>query len=607
MEINNRTSLPDNFLLDITNIPGSSDDVCLTSIEHYRDFLYHPDPIVANIAQAMIGNLTEYYNISHKGSLNFELALPHLSEMANFMDSKNTPQMDIESTARIKSFYSLYEKLLMECSDRLEKKTAIPTSGLAYDIIATRDVIHPRYQFRLEPENFYRHVYGLILDISKPKILNFEPDSNFTIPKQDFVAYALNIKGIPEVYRYITSLPPSLNKDDIYREIQKIRNADFFEDTTTLPIVKALKSQVQKEGIIDFRNSLENELLQFMSPRKKMLQDYRKLPQEEFLYVYGTSLYPEYRDFIRIINYLDSSIKNGNYDLHLNFDDLITGGEISEHIICNRLNYQANLQEAELELRVCALCFDDLGNFDQNFEQATLINHFAACSKDYMRYPKSSGYQSFHVIVTTPFGNFEKQFRTAAQNELAEYGSASHSNSYKPYEKENFHRLKICTPLMPARDKSGDIITPIKLEPLDFASAIKAYYHQDFSFFSDGLSLDEFSAAHPDDFDEAFLALSDANYTEGMLDRVFKAFDFLKTFDFFKAFEAIKGGAKHCNRKISLVKGNENEKDKEKTKNIYTPHDNINSINNNLNITTPIDRNTEKKPKGDPKSYEDRN
>ena len=51
----------------------------------------------------------------------------------------------------------------------------------------------------------------------------------------------------------------------------------------------------------------------------------------------------------------------------------------------------------------------------------------------------------------------------------------------------------------------------------------------------------------------------------------------------------------------------ENEKDKEKTKNIYTPHDNINSINNNLNITTPIDRNTEKKPKGDPKSYEDRN
>ena len=167
MEINNRTSLPDNFLLDITNIPGSSDDVCLTSIEHYRDFLYHPDPIVANIAQAMIGNLTEYYNISHKGSLNFELALPHLSEMANFMDSKNTPQMDIESTARIKSFYSLYEKLLMECSDRLEKKTAIPTSGLAYDIIATRDVIHPRYQFRLEPENFYRHVYGLILEYIK--------------------------------------------------------------------------------------------------------------------------------------------------------------------------------------------------------------------------------------------------------------------------------------------------------------------------------------------------------------------------------------------------------------------------------------------------------
>ena len=61
-----------------------------------------------------------------------------------------------------------------------------------------------------------------------------------------------------------------------------------------------------------------------------------------------------------------------------------------------------------------------------------------------MRNPKEALYQSLHMAVKTPFGFYEKQFRTESQHNVAEYGYASHSNTYKPYEKENFHILKIC-------------------------------------------------------------------------------------------------------------------------------------------------------------------
>lgn len=143
-----------------------------------------------------------------------------------------------------------------------------------------------------------------------------------------------------------------------------------------------------------------------------------------------------------------------------------------------------------------------------------------------MRHPKETGYQSFHIVVKTPFGRYEKQFRTQDQHHFAEYGHASHSNSYKPYEKESFHRLKVYTPLMPRRDENKEIILPIRLEPLGLEEAIKKYYHKDFSFFSDGLSMDQFQEAHPNDFDEAMLALSQPN--EKLLERISKGFSFLK-------------------------------------------------------------------------------
>lgn len=563
MKINESLQLPEDFILDITELAGSGNTACLIAIEHYRQFLNSENPIVRQISQAMVGNLTEYYNISHPGSMNFELALPHLSEMANFMDSKNTPQMDIESTARIKSFYSTYEKLLLECSELLEKKDSIPTSGLAYDLIATRDVLYPRYQLRLEPHNFYKHVYGLILEymehidnlskidprygfeeipeqkrikLQRPKRLNFVPDEDYTIPDIDFTDFALEFKGIPLIYKYLADLSPKISATDIRRDIEIIQSSQDFEQLGELPLIQALRNQLRKESLVCFRNELEKDVLSDMPNNPTMIKEYKERSAEDFIYIYKQRLSPPHRDFIRIVEYIDSSIAGGGYDFYLNFGELVKEGPVSETIISGLLDSQLSRQEHFLNNRIKLLANTDLGSFNRNLEEASRINYFSRCAKDYMRNPKETGYQSFHLIVHTPFGSYEKQFRTAAQNDFAEHGHASHSASYKPYEKENFHRLKIFQPLMPARDEKSDIITPIKLEPLDFESSVRAYYHQPFLFFSGGLSLSEFKAAHPDDFDEAMLSLSESNATEGMLDRISRAFSFLKNFDFLKAF-----------------------------------------------------------------------
>ena len=82
--------------------------------------------------------------------------------------------------------------------------------------------------------------------------------------------------------------------------------------------------------------------------------------------------------------------------------------------------------------------------------------------KDYVRYPKYSGYQSLHICVTPDFSNYmehpelpaciippstydfflEYQFRTQRQNDFAEHGIASHKTSYKP-DQLNYHRLSV--------------------------------------------------------------------------------------------------------------------------------------------------------------------
>lgn len=549
--------LPPNFLIDITKIPGSSDSVCLIAIEHYKQFLDHPDPIIKQLAQAMVGNLTEYYGISHIGSPNLDAALPHLSDMSNFMDSKNSPNMDIQSTARIKSFYSAYEKLLLECSERLERNEPLPTSSISTDLIATRDILYPRYHFKFQPQKFYHLVYRTILEymefidnlsesdprygfveVEKSKKINmthpqktdFEPDESFSVPDRDFKDFALEIKGVPNIYRYLTPLTTNMSELEIRQDIETMQNPDCSqEDLFRLPLTKALISDLQKQRLLAFRNQLEQDFIDNVipkNPKSKMWQEYRQIPTQNFLYIYKHSIKPEYRDYLPIIDAIDQAITSGTY--RVDWDTLITSSEASQKAIAALLHEESITQSAILSDRLELLRSMDLDNFDRNMGIAKKIEYYAACSKDYMRFPKGTGYQSFHVLVRAPFGIYEKQFRTEDQDRIAEHGHASHSKIYKPDEKEYFHRLKICTPLMPMRDENSEIISPLQLEPLSFDEAIIAYYHKPFEVFSGGLSLKAFRAQYPDedDFDEAILALSQPN--EKFANKISNAFNFLK-------------------------------------------------------------------------------
>lgn len=546
-----KTRLPDNFLLDITQIPGSKDDVCKQAIAHYRVFLNHPSPEVNQIAAAMVGNLTEYYEISHEGSTKFALAIPHLSDVANFMDSQNTPIMDIQSTARIKSLYSLYEKLLEECPNRLEENKPILTKGLAKDIIATRDVLYPRYQFANDPQAFYKSVYAAVLEFmdyidelsqenpeygleplspekqyefQRPKRYTFSPD-DVTIPEKDFIDYALEIKKVPQIYRALSSLPADFDEETILADIQAIQNGLSEDELYNLPLIKALKNQIKKESLITFRDNLEKKIFSSMQTEEtqQMYKDYRNMTTEDFLYVYEKTLKPEFKDYISIISTIDDSMKKGLDPTQL--AGLITGEKITRDALATEFELAALNQELNLETSIFQLNTLNTENFTQNYKQAKKIQHYASCSKDYMRYPKEVGYQSLHTIVKTPFGKYEKQFRTYEQHKYAETGPASHAETYKPYEKEGFHRLKVCTPLMPERNDDGDIITPIRLAPLSLNDAIKEYYHKDFKFFS-GMSMEMFELSHPDDFDEAMLALSTSN--DNLMTRILDTFKSLK-------------------------------------------------------------------------------
>lgn len=547
---NFKLALPEDFLLDITNLAGSSDAVCLKTIRHYQGYLEYPDSIVQQISKAMVGNLTEYYNISHQGSFQFETALPHLSDVANFMDSKNSPNMDVQSTARIKSFYSAYEKLLSSCSENLEQDQPIPNNGFAKDLIATRDILYPRYQLRNDPQAFYKRVYGTILEfmeyidklskenpeygfepvsvekqkaLMKPKKYHFPDGEIVTIPEKDFLSYALSAKGIPEVYRNLVTISTKLDTEIISKDILKLQ-AKSVNNIYDLPTIQILQNEIKKEALVDFRNNLEQEFIDSMPADSSMLKDYTTRSKEDFLYIHKLGIKPLYKDYLEIISNIDTALEDGKTPTYL--ASHLVGGITTKKAIEEKLSLSEFEQKSKLKNIIDELSTLNLNNFELDLATAKKLQYFASCSKDYMRHPKETGYQSFHIVVRTPFGRYEKQFRTQDQHHFAEYGHASHSNSYKPYEKENFHRLKVCTPLMPRRDENKDIILPIRLEPLGLEEAIKEYYHKDFSFFSGGLSMAQFQAAHPDNFDEAMLALSQPN--EKLLERIYKGFNFLQ-------------------------------------------------------------------------------
>lgn len=541
--------LPEYFLLDITNLAGSSDTVCLKAMQHYKEYLEYPNPVVQQISKAMVGNLTEYYNISHQGSFQLETALPHLSDVANFMNSKSSPNMDVQSIARIKSFYSAYEKLLSSCAENLEKKNPIPSNGFAKDLIATRDILYPRCQFRNNPQVFYKQVYSTILEfmeyidelskenpeygfvpvsaekqtaVMKPKKYHFPDGEIVTIPEKDFLSYAFSEKGIPEVYRNLVTISTKLDPEIISKDILKIQTKSI-NNVYDLPTIQILQNEIKKEALVDFRNNLEQEFLDSMPADSSMLKNYITRNKEDFIYIHK-GLEPLYKDYLEIISNIDTALKDGKTPTYL--ASHLVGGTTTQKAIEKKLSLSEAEQKSKLKNIIDELSNLNLNHFELDLATAKKLQYFASCSKDYMRHPKETGYQSFHIVVKTPFGRYEKQFRTQDQHHFAEYGHASHSNSYKPYEKESFHRLKVYTPLMPRRDENKEIILPIRLEPLGLEEAIKKYYHKDFSFFSDGLSMDQFQEAHPNDFDEAMLALSQPN--EKLLERISKGFSFLK-------------------------------------------------------------------------------
>ena len=545
--------LPDNFLLEVTRIPGPKEKVCLQAIEHYNHYVNHPDIIVRELARAMVGNLNEYYEISNKGSKNFEIALPHLSEAVNFLDAKNTASMDVQSTARIKSFYSTYEKLLIQCANTLQANKPIPTNGLIKDLIATRDVLYPRYQLKHEPQTFYRFVYKTILEymeyidelskenpeygfefigedkqreLEKPK--QYSSDLNeISVPEKDFLDYALEIKNIPHIYRRLVACSQKLDSSIILDNIIALQNSHNEEKIDELPLIKNIKNEINKETLISFRNNLEQEVINYMN--KDMYKNFKTKSREDFLYIYKFTLKPEHKDFLDIVSNIDEAIELDNWNVNFfknsNLYSNVTKGILSEKAD-ELLRTREELFQNELE----EIKNIDLQQYGEHFHIAQKLKYFSLCIKDYMRNPKEALYQSLHMAVKTPFGFYEKQFRTESQHNVAEYGYASHSNTYKPYEKENFHILKICTPLMPKRDETGEIISPIELMPSTLDEAIKEYYHTGFETFSGGIPLDVFRKIYntEESFYKAMMEIGPSK--GGMMSRLTSKFSLSKLF-----------------------------------------------------------------------------
>lgn len=360
--------------------------------------------------------------------------------------------------------------------------------------------------------------------IIKPKKHNYPEGSIISVPKHDFLGYALNAKGIPEVYRYLAKISSKLNHTIMIKDIMKLKNMPSSE-IDDLPLIKTIQNELKKESLMEFRNDLEQEFLDSIPINSSMYKDYTTMNKDDFLYIHKLNLKPKFKDYLEIVSNIDTAISLNNYTTNF-MPSTFAGGTTTEKSISSKLNILTIDKNLKLSEIIYGLNNLNLKSFSHDLKQAEKLAYYAQCSKDYMKNPKETGYQSFHVVVRTPFGRYEKQFRTEAQHNFAEYGHASHSNSYKPYEKENFHRLKVCTPLMPARNKEGDIIFPIRLVPLELNDAIKEYYHKDFSFFSGGYSMEQFKAMHPDDFDKAMLGLSQPD--EKLLERVGKSFNFLQ-------------------------------------------------------------------------------
>lgn len=529
--------IPDDFILDITKIPGSSDEITLIAIDYYAKKIQDPNlaqPLKA-IANAYVANLTEYYNMTNFDSQNLRDILPFLSKSHRFIESKSSTEIDIESTARIKSFYSVYKKILDISVESITTNMPIPNNCFLHDIYATRDILYPRHDMRNNPQAFYRLTYKTILEYMEYIDKLSEQDSRYglvplsekehrnlirpqlvkygageiSVPENDFIGYALNEKNIPSAYRYLADID-NMTPAALCNELLKLKQCDMSNPETysDLLLYKMITAQTQKEYLFKLRNHFETILLNdFSKKSNEMYKDFCSLPLDEFLYNYEHSLNSYNTNCCKLITHIDS-ITSKNALPTTSFPEFSTTSFMNE--VIQKFNQLQQEQNDTILQRMQALQNLDLSNFPANLATARKIKYFSLCGKDHMQFPKGNGYQSFHIRIQTPYGKIEKQIRTEDQHIVAEKGLASHSKSYKPNVKSSFHRLKVPAPLSPKRDEHGDLIAPTELGVLPFELAVAQYYGVPFSNYASGKTLEEFKSqfATKDEFDQALLDLS---------------------------------------------------------------------------------------------------
>lgn len=541
--------IPEDFIYDIASVPGSSDEVCQKAINHYKTIKSRPglDSRLIEICDGIIGALTEYYSMASLGSSNLRQILPHLSENARFMESQTTVDVDVESSGRIKSFYSEYVKILDKITECVEKNEPIPTNGFLEDTWATRDVFHPRHDMKYNTQAFYAETYSLILDfmehieelsqedssygfkeydeqtllnLKRPKKYSFPETETVVIPENDFLEYAFQSKKLAKGFKYLPSGITDIDElKNLIRDMKS--NYDIRLEADNYPILNSVINDAKFEQLVAYRNDYEKMILDGMKD-SKIVSSYESLPFDEFFEEHKRSFNSAQRDKLRFLNFLNEKIAKKDSN---SFGVTLPKFEnpTSNTSLTTELFNLATEQNKIIDERIGAIRNLDLDdNFEANYNESQKLKRFSRCMKDYMRSPKKTGYQSIHMIVQTPNGPYERQFRTAAQHHFAEQGPASHTNSYKPDVKSTFHRLKVTTPLSPKRDEHGDIIIPIELGLLPFELAVYNYYKQPFSNFSGGKNLAEFKEEHPnkEDFDRAMLALSPQKVSTNLMQKI---------------------------------------------------------------------------------------
>lgn len=544
-------NIPSDFIFDIASIPGSSEEVCQLTIEHYQKQLDTPDlhPKLREIASGIISALTQYYRMANFESEDLRNILPHLSEASQFMESKATIDVDVESAGRIKSFYSTYVKIIDDItSEYIEKDKPLPEKGFFLeDIWATRDILRPRHDMRTNIKAFYKATYGLILnfmeyidklsnddpryglkeyekskmlDLQKPKKYSFPPEDTVIIPEKTFLEYAFEIKKVPDGFKY---LPDNLNAEELKNLKLQIKN---FQESSSIGAETALYRYIVEsskvEQLIQHRNTVQSQFLEKTSA--EVAKDLESLPFDDFFAKNKFKVSSLQRDELRYLNYLNNIISNNKVtdplSIIINRPDIENNGFFD--MLKKVLNDLEKEQDRIIKSKLYSIEKIDLDNFEKDYAEAQKLKRFNRCAKDYMRYPKQTGYQSFHMIVQTPYGEYEKQIRTEAQDNFAEFGHASHSNSYKPDVKSTFHRLKVTTAFSPKRDEKGDIISPTQLGILPFELAVYNYYKQPFSNFSGGKTLAQFKEEHKtkEEYDNALLALSPVKVSQNLITKL---------------------------------------------------------------------------------------